>query len=355
MAGFEIEGRRVGPDEPTYFIADIAANHDGDLDRARALIRLAHEAGADAAKFQHFRAEHIVSASGFAQLGGQIAHQASWTKNVVEVYREASVPWEWTPELRRECDRVGITFFSSPYDPGSVDHIDPYVSVYKVGSGDIDWLEELEYIASKGKPVIVATGAAEMADVERAMAVLERHTDAIGLMQCNTNYTADHGNHRYLNLRVLSTYATRWPEAVLGLSDHTHGNSAVLGAVALGARMVERHFTDDNDREGPDHRFALDPSTWRSMVHETRLLEAALGSGVKVVEANEADTRIVQRRGLWAARDLPVGRIIERSDLEVLRPALSDGLSPVDLEAVVGRALQRPLGSGEAIRWGDVA
>ena len=354
MTGFEIEGRKVGPEEPTYFIADIAANHDGDLERAKLLIRLAQEAGADAAKFQHVRAEQIVSASGFEQLGGQIGHQASWNKRVVDVYREASVPWEWTADLRAECDRHGIAFFSSPYDPGAVDHVDPFVAVYKVGSGDIDWLEELEHIGRKGKPVILATGAATMEEVERAMAVLEAHTPHIGLMQCNTNYTADERNHDFLNLRVLSAYADRWPSAVLGLSDHTHGNSAVLGAVALGARMVERHFTDDNDREGPDHRFALDPDAWAAMVEDTRRLESALGDGVKVVEGNEDETRIVQRRGLWTKHHLPAGHVLSREDLEVLRPSLPGAASPADLDRIVGSALRRALAPGEAVRWEDL-
>lgn len=354
MAGFDIEGRRVSPAEPTYFIADIAANHDGDLDRAKALIRLASEAGADAAKFQHFRAEHIVSADGFAQLGSQLGHQAAWSKSVFEVYQDASIPREWTRELRDECDRQGIAFFSSPYDPGSVDHIDPYVDVYKIGSGDIDWLEQLDYIARKGKPVILATGAAEMEEVERAVAVLQRHTDAIGLMQCNTNYTASRENHRFLNLRVLETFAGRWPDVVLGLSDHTHGNSAVLGAVALGARMVERHFTDDNDRAGPDHRFALDPRAWREMVDETRLLEASLGRGVKAIEANERETRIIQRRGLWVTRDLVPGHLLVRNDLDVLRPAPVGALSPAELESVLGRRIRATVSAGSALRRSDL-
>ncbi|HKJ26778.1 MAG TPA: N-acetylneuraminate synthase family protein, partial [Anaerolineales bacterium] len=137
----------IGPDHPTYFIADIAANHDGDLERAKLLIRLAKEAGADAAKFQNFRAPKIVSDYGFKAMGGQVSHQAEWSKSVFEVYQDASVPFEWTPILKEECDRVGIHYFSSPYDHESTDMFEPYVPAYKAGSGLISWPDATVYMA----------------------------------------------------------------------------------------------------------------------------------------------------------------------------------------------------------------
>ena len=261
-----IDGRLIGRDHPTYFIADIAANHDGSLDRAKALVRLAKEAGADAAKFQHFTASEIVSDYGFRSIGSQVGHQATWTKSVTEVYADASVPEHWTPELKAECDRVGITFFSSPYDFAAVDLLDPYVPAFKIGSGDIDWIESLEYIAARGKPVILAAGAATIGEVQRAVDAVRAINPQVALLQCNTNYTAADENFDYLNLRVITTFAQMWPDLVVGLSDHTHGAAAVLGAVALGARIIERHFTDDNSRGGPDHKFALDPAAWAAMV-----------------------------------------------------------------------------------------
>lgn len=349
-----IDGHLIGPNHPTYFIADIAANHDGSLDRAKTLIALAKGAGADAAKFQHFKANRIVSGVGFDRLDGAKSHQAAWTRSVVDVYSDASVPSSWTPELRKECDSVGITFLSSPYDLDSVDEIDPFVPAFKVGSGDIDWLEELNYIAAKGKPVILATGAATMAEVERAMDELLAVTDQVALMQCNTNYTADEGNFDHLNLNVLQTYAQRWPGITLGLSDHTHGPAAVLGAVTLGARMIERHFTDDTTRDGPDHRFALDPSAWAEMVADTRRLERALGSTEKHVAANEIDTAVVQRRSIRASVNLVQGQVLEREHLDVLRPAPAGSIPPSDLSNVVGRALARPVAQGVELRWEDL-
>lgn len=350
MTRFTIDGHAVGDDEPTYFIADIAANHDGSLDRAVELIHLAKSAGADAAKFQHFIAERIVSDYGFRHLGGQLSHQAAWRKSVVEVYRDASVPWEWTSTLKAECDKAGITFFSAPYDLDAIDHLDAYVPAFKVGSGDIDWTESLNRIASKGKPVIVATGAASMADVARAVEVVKSHGVPLAVLQCNTNYTADADNIRHLHLRVVATLKAKWPDVVVGLSDHTHGNVAVLGAVALGARIIERHFTDDNDRDGPDHRFALNPSAWKSMVEDTRMLEAALGSGVKVLAENETDTAVIQRRCVRAIRDLQPGEVLMRDDLTVLRPATPGAFTPDQLDQVIGRRLETSLAQGQDLR-----
>ncbi|MCC5954238.1 MAG: N-acetylneuraminate synthase family protein [Acidimicrobiia bacterium] len=349
-----IDGHPIGTDHPTYFIADIAANHDGSLERARELIRLAKEAGADAAKFQHFKAAKIVSDVGFDRLETKLSHQASWTRSVTEVYADASVPDDWTPHLKAACDEAGITFFSSPYDQASVDALDPYVPAYKLGSGDIDWLEEIAHIASKGKPVIVATGAATMAEVERAMDLLLSMTDQVALLQCNTNYTAEDANFDHLHLNVLRSYAERWPDVVLGLSDHTHGPAAVLGAVALGGRIIERHFTDDNDRDGPDHRFALDPAAWADMVSETRRLERALGSPTKHIAENEIDTAVVQRRCLRAARDLDAGHVLTRADIDVLRPATPGAISPAELDVTVGRVLAQPLASGVHLRPEDL-
>ncbi len=350
-----IEGRPIGLGQPTYFVADIAANHDGSLDRAKALIRLAKEAGAEAAKFQHFTAQTIVSDVGFRRLGRRLSHQSGWQREVYDVYDAAALPSEWTGALRDECERIGIAFFSAPYSLQAVVELSPHMPAIKIGSGDVDWLEEIDLIARQGKPVLLATGAADLRDVQRAVETVLAHTRDLVLMQCNTNYTADDDtNLDHLNLNVLRTYATIWPNVVLGLSDHTHGNTAVLGAVALGARVVERHFTDDNHREGPDHRFALDPIDWRSMVDETRRLERALGSTLKVVEPNEHDTLIVQRRCLRAARDLLVGTVIAREDLDVLRPAPPGALRPPDIPSVVGRVLARPVAFGVELRPEDL-
>lgn len=350
----QIGNRKIGPNYPTYFIADIAANHDGDLDRARQLIHLAKEAGADAAKFQNFRAPKIVSDYGFRTMDGQVSHQASWKKTVFQVYQEASIPFEWTRVLKEECDKVGIEFFSAPYDFEAIDMLDSYVLMYKAGSGEIDWLEALERMASKGKPFFVATGASTIADVQRAVQAILKINPQLVLMQCNTNYTASPDNYDHLHLNVLKTYATMFPEVILGLSDHTHAHAPVLGAVSLGARVIERHFTDSHDREGPDHKFAMDPEGWASMVAETRLLERALGSPDKFIAGNEQQTAIIQRRCLRAARNIKAGEIFTREMIDVLRPAVPGAIKPYEIPQVVGTRALLDIPLGKELRWTDL-
>lgn len=335
----DINGRKVGGSEPTYFIADVAANHDGSLERALELMTLAKAAGADAAKFQHFRADHIVSDKGFRELGGQQSHQASWSKSVYEVYNDASLPWEWTKPLADHAKAIGIDFFTSPYDIEAIDFVDSFVPAYKIGSGDITWLEAIDHMASKGKPIILATGAATMDEVRRAAATIKARGVAYSVMQCNTNYTGVAENLHHIHLNVLNTYAAEFPDAVLGLSDHTHGNVTVLGAVAMGARVIEKHFTDDVHREGPDHHFSMTPETWREMVDRTRDLEAALGSPDKVVADNERETVVIQRRGLRFARPLAAGSVIGSDDVVALRPATPGCITPDNVDTVIGATL----------------
>lgn len=344
----------ISENHPTYFIADISANHDGDLDRAKALIRLAKEAGADAAKFQNFRAPQIVSDYGFRSLGGQLSHQASWKKSVFEVYQDASIPFEWTPALKEECDRAGIDYFSSPYDFDAIDMLDDYVPAYKVGSGDITWLEALERVASKGKPVILASGASNIGEVQRAVRTILAINPQLVLMQCNTNYTASPENFNHIHLRVLNTYRTMFPDVILGLSDHTPGHATVLGAITLGARVIEKHFTDDNSRIGPDHPFSLTPACWREMVDRTRELERALGSADKVVTPNEQQTVIVQRRCLRAARDIQAGEVFSRGMIAVLRPATPGAVLPDEIDALIGTRAIANISAGKELRWTDV-
>ncbi|MCJ7659149.1 MAG: N-acetylneuraminate synthase family protein [Anaerolineales bacterium] len=350
----QIGSHHLGKDHPTFFIADISANHDGDLERAKFLIRLAKESGADAAKFQNFRAPAIVSDFGFRNLGTQVTHQATWQSSVFEVYQNASIPFDWTPILKEECDKEGIDYFSSPYDFGAIDMLDPYVPAYKIGSGDITWLEAIERMAEKGKPVFLATGASTIGEVQRAVRTILAINPQLVLMQCNTNYTASPENYDHIHLNVIKTYQTMFPEVILGLSDHTFSPATVLGAVALGARVVEKHFTDDNSRIGPDHPFSMTPVTWRDMVDRTRELERALGSADKFVAQNELDTVIVQRRCLRAARDLESGEKITRDMIDVLRPAVYGGIMPYEIDAVVGTRVLVDIPKGKELRWTDV-
>lgn len=350
----KIGSHLIGDNHPTYFIADISANHDGDLDRAKLLIRLAKEAGADAAKFQNFRAAQIVSDYGFTHMGDQLSHQAKWKKSVFEVYKDASIPFDWTPILKEECDRVGIDYFSSPYDFDAIDMLNPYVPAYKIGSGDITWDEALVRMAKLGKPVLLATGASNIGEVQRAVKIILEHNSQLVLMQCNTNYTASLENFNHIHLRVLLTYRTMFPDLVLGLSDHTSGHATVLGAVAFGARVVEKHFTDDTSRVGPDHPFSMTPATWRDMVDRTRELERALGNPNKRINENEQQTVIVQRRCLRAARNIKAGESFTREMIDVLRPATPGAILPFEIPAVVGCRALEDIPAGRELYWTDL-
>jgi sialic acid synthase SpsE len=349
-----IADRKVSLNHPTYFIADIAANHDGDLERAKQLIRLAKEAGAEAAKFQNFRAPNIVSDYGFKALGGQQSHQAEWSKSVFEVYDDAAVPFEWTPILKEECDKVGLHYFSSPYDYEAIEMLDDYVPAYKAGSGLMSWPEALVQMASLDKPILIATGAADMADVVRVMRAVGAVNNQVVLMQCNTNYTAADSNYDHLNINVLKTYAAMFPNAVIGLSDHTHSPAPVVGAVALGARVIERHFTDSNDREGPDHKFAMNPENWAEMVHQVRTLERTLGSTDKFVTENEQETYVLQRRCLRASRDIKAGETFTPDMVEPLRPAAAGAMMPWEITDLVGKKALIDMPYGMDLRWENV-
>lgn len=354
-SSIKIADREIDITSPTYFIADIAANHDGDFERARALIHLAKEAGADCAKFQHFLANKIVSQKGFDSLQTNMAHQAGWKKSVVEIYDQYHFRRDWTQPLREECEKVGIDFMTTPYDHEALTEVAHMVPAIKIGSGDITWHGFIEEVAKLGKPVLLATGAATMEDVEQAVDATLQHTRDIVLMQCNTNYTGSLENFRFVNLNVLRSFALRYPNMVLGLSDHTPGHSAVVGAVALGARVVEKHFTDDNNRVGPDHSFALNPVTWRAMVDATREVEYALGSGVKQIEGNEDETVVVQRRAIRVKGDMPAGHVLQADDLECLRPCPSDALDPRAWNDVVGSKLTAAKSAGEHLSQQDIA
>lgn len=350
----KIENKVISLDRPSYFIADIAANHDGDLSRAIDLIYLVKEAGADAAKFQHFHAKTIVSDYGFKNLGEQMSHQSTWKKSVFEVYKDASLNQDWTAKLKEECVKAGITFFTSPYSYDLVDYVDPFVPAYKIGSGDITWTQIIEYICNKKKPILLATGASIEAEVDIAVQAILKHTTDIVLMQCNTNYSASLENFKYINLNVLNLFKAKYPNMILGLSDHTPGHATVLGAVALGARVIEKHFTDDNNREGPDHKFAMNPKSWRDMVDRTRELEFSLGDGVKRIEENEKQTVILQRRSIRATRDLKAGETITKDKIEVLRPCPGNAIPPYDLDNIIGKNLSKDIEAGKHFEYSDL-
>lgn len=344
----------VGGENPTYFIADIAANWDNSLQRAKDLIYLAAEAGANAAKFQNFTAGTIVSDSSFKSMDHKLSHQASWKKSVYDVYSDASLPIEWTKELKETCDQAGIDYFTAPYSSDFIEELSPYVAAWKMGSGDITWHDHIEAMAKNGLPLFIATGASNQHEVDMAMAVATKHTDKLVLMQCNTNYTASLENFKYISLNVLKGYKQKYPNVVLGLSDHTPGHATVLGSIALGARAIEKHFTDNTSREGPDHKFSMDPVTWREMVDRTRELELALGTSEKKIMENESESSIVQRRSIHAKRLIKKGTVIKETDLVMLRPELPDSFPPYKKNEVIGKKALVDIKENEVVKVSNI-
>lgn len=351
---FNVAKRRIAWDQPSYFIADVASNHDGDLQRAKDLIWLCAEAGAEAAKFQHFTAKGLVSDKGFRSLNVAAEHQEAWGKSVFEVYEENEYRRDWDQALKAECDKAGMHFMTSPYDVEAIESVAPLVSAFKVGSGDITTPEILTRIAGKGKPVFMACGASSLEDVVRGVETVLLTNPQIALMQCNTNYTGSVENFHHINLRVIEVFRSLWPQMIVGLSDHTPGHSTVLGAVTLGARCIEKHFTDDNARKGPDHPFSMNPKSWREMVDRTRELEAALGDGFKRVQDNETETAVVQRRALHLTRDMAAGEKLKDADLVSLRPAPPQAFFPYERDDVIGSTLLSDKAAGAPLYRRDL-
>lgn len=337
MMQFNIGKYTISEEHPTFFIAEIGSNFDGDFSRAVELIHLAKECGADAVKFQHYTAGTLVNDEGFKAMGNKSSHQKEWKGSVYEVYEKASLNKDWTAALHTESEKAGLIFFTSPYSIDLVDEVEPFVEAYKLGSGDISWLQIAEYMASKNKPLLIATGASDISDVERVYKACSQINNEICLMQCNTNYTVNRENFKHININVLKTYRERFPNAILGLSDHTQGHETVLGAITLGARIVEKHFTDDKSRPGPDHKFAMDPKEWKNMIEAARNLELSLGNGIKIVEENELETVVVQRRSICAKVGISVGENITMDQLDFLRPFPENSFSPYQLNEVIGK------------------
>lgn len=351
---FYINKRKISLKNPTYFIADISANHDGKLDRAKKLIYLAKKSGADAVKFQHFLAPKIVSDYGFKKLGKNIGHQSKWKKSVYKIYEKYSLNRNWDKILYDYSKKVGIEWMTTPYDYEALNKINKYSSAFKIGSGDITWLEFIKEISKKKKPIMLATGASSLIDVKRAVNVISKFNKKICLMQCNTNYTNNRKNFKHINLRVLNLFKKEFPNIILGLSDHTEGHATVLGSIVLGARIIEKHFTDNNNRTGPDHYFSMNPKSWNEMIKRSRELEDALGVDKKNIEKNEKSTVLIQRRCLRLNKNMLAGTKIYRDDIDVLRPATKDSYLPFEINKVINKKLRRNKSKGSNISKGDL-
>lgn len=345
----KIGDKTIGLNHPTYFIAEIGANFDGDIEKAKRLIDAAKASGADCAKFQTFTPETIVSEGGFSKMELHGVH-GTWGRTVSEVFEDAKFPIEWHKEIVDYCKKVGIHFSTTPYFKEAVDLcIELDVPFIKIGSGDITWLEMLEYIASKGKPIILATGDATMSEIDEAVRTIEKTGNKnFVLLQCITNYPS---KIESANVNVLKTYQSAY-NVLTGYSDHSPGHVVALASVVIGSRVIEKHFTLDKTDKGPDHPHSMEPNEFKFMVDSIREVERAMGSSRKEVVPEEGETVFVQRRCLYAAKNLKKGEILTTDAINVLRPAL--GIPPKFKPIVVGKSVNKDIPAGDPIFWEDL-
>jgi pseudaminic acid synthase len=344
----QIGQRWVGEGAPTYFIAEVGANFDGSLSKAKEYVVAAKESGADAVKFQTFTAEKLVSSHSFKKM--QVGYQANWAESTYQVYKKAEFPRDWHHEIAEYSKSQGIEFFTSVWDLDAVDLLEKLnVSAYKIGSGDITWFGLLRKVAATGKPVILSTGASEMAEVAQAVDVLRNAgCDQLVVLQCIVNYPSQHAS---ANIRVMETYRNAFG-TIVGYSDHAPGDVVALGSVALGGKMIEKHFTLDRKLQGPDHPHSMENHEFAQMVQRVRQLESALGIGEKHPVAEEKETRLIMRRALHATRPIKAGETITADMLVPLRPA--NGISPALEELVIGKRATRDIAENEALSWSDI-
>ena len=343
-----IGSKKVGPGEPVFIIAEAGVNHNGDLQMAKRLIDAAAEAGADAVKFQTFRAQELVSAS------TPKARYQKETTGADESQLEMIKRLELSPSdhhvLIQHCQARGILFLSTPFDMGSADMLDDLgMPAFKIPSGEITNWPFLEHIASKKKPVILSTGMSDLREVEDAVRVLRgAGCSELVILHCTSSYPAPPAS---VNLRAMQTIADAF-KTPIGFSDHTNGIEAALAATALGASVVEKHFTIDRTLPGPDHKASLEPVELQALVRGIRIVESALGDGRKQSTQVEQDVKNVARRSIVANRGIPKGTVISKDMLTFKRPGT--GIPPSQLSAVTGRAAVRTIPMDALIQLEDL-
>jgi N,N'-diacetyllegionaminate synthase len=345
MKTVRIGDREVGGGASVYVIAEAGSNHDRDLDQAKRLIDVAAVAGADAVKFQTFASDRIVAETSTRAkyLDGLLPPD----KTMADLFRELELPREWHAELFRHATEAGLDFLSTPFDFEAIDLLDELgVKAFKVASYELWHLPLIREVASRGKPIICSTGMADLADVQEAVdTVAETGNDQLILLHCVVNYPPPFAD---LNLRAIQTLQTAF-QVPVGYSDHSAGIAAPIAATALGASVIEKHFTLSRDLPGPDHRFAIEPNELTAMVRAIRDAHDALGSGIKRMAPAEEDLYTTARRSLFAARDIVAGTVLTEADIAILRPGT--GIEVRDLRKLVGRTARRSIGRHEPLSW----
>ncbi|MBL8919445.1 MAG: pseudaminic acid synthase [Myxococcaceae bacterium] len=344
MPGFNIGSKRVADDAPVYFVAELSANHGQSLDKALQTVEAAAKAGADAIKLQTYTPDTLTLKSDAPPF--VVKTKNVWAgRTLHDLYAEAMTPWEWHERLMKAAAELGLACFSTPFDATAVQFLaDLNVPAWKVASFEVPDLALVEAMARHGKPMIISSGMASLAEVEAAVRVChEVGNRDIAVLRCTSAYPAD---PRSMDLRSLEIL--RGLGVVIGLSDHTRDNVAAITAVSLGARFIEKHFIVDRSWGGPDAFFSLEPADFRRLVDEVRTCEAALGRP-RFGPSAEEQPSLAFRRSLFVARDVAAGQVLTCDDVRSVRP--SNGLSPQHLPAVLGRTASRALKAAEPLSW----
>ncbi|MDL0119328.1 N-acetylneuraminate synthase family protein [Halobacterium salinarum] len=347
MAEFRIGDHPIGPNEPTYVIAEAGSNHNGDLELAKELIDVAADAGADAVKFQTFRAEDM-----YVQESGEVEYLDD-ERPIYEIIESMEMPYEWIPKLHDYCHERSVDFLSTPFDERSAAELEEYVPAWKVASYTSSHIPFLEYLADTDKPIIMSTGAHELNEVADSVSVLrDSGVSDLVVLQCAAAYPTPLSE---INVRVIETLQEEF-NVSSGLSDHTLDPiTAPSAAVSLGAAVVEKHFTLDKTMEGPDHQFALEPDNLDRMVSAIRDTEAALGTGEKHILEVEEELYEKARRAVHAIRDIEARDEFTTENVKILRPGEKDaGLDPKFYGEILGETAARDVQKGDGIQWDDV-
>jgi N-acetylneuraminate synthase len=331
---FILAGRKVGPGHPCFIIAEAGVNHNGDIQLAHRLIDAAVEAGADAVKFQTFTTERVISRD--APKANYQVETTGSEESQFDMVKALELPREAFAELMAHCQERNILFLSTPFDHESIELLAGLgVEAFKIASGEITNLPLLEHVARNGKPMFVSTGMANIGEVETAVRTIKQagNPDKV-LLHCVSNYPAEPAD---VNLRAMDTMARAFGVPV-GYSDHTLGLEVPLAAVALGASVIEKHFTLDCSMTGPDHRASLEPDELKRLVSGIRVVQESLGHGRKEPAASEANTASVARKSLVAARALTAGTVLTEDMIDIKRPG--HGLPPSVRLNLVGRTVR---------------
>lgn len=347
MTDFYIGDRPVSPDEPTYVIAEAGSNHNGDIELAKKLIDTAVDAGADAVKFQTFRADDM-----YVQDSGDVEYLDD-NRSIYEIIESMEMPYDWIPKLYEYCHEQEIQFLSTPFDKQSAAELAEYVPAWKVASYTSSHIPFLNYLAETDKPIIMSTGAHNLAEVRESVAALEdASVSDLVLLQCVAAYPTPLSE---INLHVIKTLREEF-NVLTGLSDHTLDPvTAPTTAVALGANVIEKHFTLDKSMEGPDHEFALEPDELDQMISAIRETETALGTGEKHVLEVEQELYEKGRRAIQATTHIKAGEKLNSQNIDVLRPGeRKTGIHPKFYDEILGQTAADNIQQGEGIVWDNI-